>query len=240
MLSNYSGTKPMPVATQQPTSPKYLMYFAMAFITCYLTQQILLNRLISIGPGYVTGGAIIYFLSPIIIDVVAEVYGYQVARKILWGGLCSLLFMGLTVGVVLTLPAPTFWTRVTEGYNIALHSIIRTAVVSVFCVSIGQFVNAYLISKWKILVKGRYFWLRSLGASAIGDSTTIILGMLATFSGRIPMAQLTDTILPQIIIMLLFTAIGAVPAMFLAKVVAKAEGLNHYDVGVNFNPFRLQ
>jgi uncharacterized integral membrane protein (TIGR00697 family) len=220
---------------------KYLIYFVVAFISCYLTQQILLNRLVSIGGGgYVTGGAVIYFLSPLIMDVVAEVYGYKVARKVLWCGLFALLFMGLTVGLVLTLPAPGFWAATTAGYNIALHSVVRTAIVSVFCVSVGQFVNAYLISKWKILVRGRYFWLRSLGSSAIGDSITITLGILTTFFGRIPAHLLPETIIPQVIIMLIFTALGALPAMFLAKIVAKAEGLDNYDVGVNFNPFKIQ
>ena len=47
-------------------------------------------------------------------------------------------------------------------------------------------------------------------------------------------------VIPELIIMVIFSAVGAIPALILARVTAKAEGLNNYDVGVNFNPFILK
>ena len=80
---------------------KYLIYFTTAFMTFYLTQIVILNRLIRVGHFCITGGCIIYFLSPLLADVVAEVYGYNIAKKMLWCGLFGLLFMGIIVFICL-------------------------------------------------------------------------------------------------------------------------------------------
>ncbi|MSP53949.1 MAG: VUT family protein [Gammaproteobacteria bacterium] len=225
---------------QQRRHYKYLPYFITAFITCYLAQELLMNRLVTFGHGYITGGTFLYFMSPLILDVVAEVYGYKVARQILWCGLFSLVLFAVSIGICIHLPSPPFWVKIIDAYSTALDSIVRTSIVSIFTVFIGQSINAYLISKWRILTKGRYFWLRSLGSSVIGDSATVVLTILGTFGGRMPAGFFTANLAYELAIMVCFTAVCAVPASFLAKAVAKAEGLtNSYDIGVNFNPFKI-
>ena len=230
--------------TQTPKSHqpyKYLIYFVAAFISCYLVQQMLFNRLISIGDThfYITGGCFIYFTSPLIMDVVAEVYGYRVARKILWAGLFALLFMGVCIAICLHMPTPPFWKKTAEAYNIAIGPVVRISIISAIAVLIGEFLNAYLITKWRILTRGKYFWMRSVGSSVIGDAATLLVANIAAFGGRVPMVDLVRDILPQAVIMVVFSAIGAIPASYLARFVAKAENLNTFDVGVNFNPFKL-
>jgi uncharacterized integral membrane protein (TIGR00697 family) len=226
--------------SEQRRPYKYIIYFASAFIACYLTEDVLLNRFISFGHGYyVTGGTFIYFTSPLILDVVAEVYGYKVARQMLWSGLCAMLFMAISMEVVLKMPYPVFWTSMIDAYSTVLTSIVKVALVSVFSIFVGQLINAFLISKWKILTRGRYFWLRSVGSSVIGDSFTVISSVLLIFFGKISLDLLLYSIVPLWIAMVCFTALGAIPATFLAKFVARKEGLNHYDIGVNFNPFKL-
>lgn len=219
---------------------KYFIYFVAAFISCYLTQQILWNRLVSLGFGYyITGGTFVYFTSPLIIDVVSEVYGYRAARQLLWCGLFSLLFLALCVALCFTMPYPVFWTKVINAYNVSLGSMTRVAVAGAVAIFLGQLINAYLISKWKILTRGKYFWLRSLGSSIIGDSTTVLLSNTAILLGRAPTKLILANLIPELIIMLVFTALGAIPATFLAKKLAKAEGLSNDDLRVNFNPFKF-
>lgn len=221
-------------------SNKYLMYFVTAFLTCYLTQEILLNRLISIGAHYyITGGTFVYFASPLIIDVVTEVYGYKIARQLLWCGLVAPLFMALCFAIFTHPAYPAFWSNMIGAYNTVLDPVVRVAIVSSITIFIGQLVNVFLISKWRVLTRGKYFWLRCLGASVIGDSVTVVSSILLIFSGRIPLGILMDNIIPELVIMVVFTALGAIPAVFLAKIVAKKEGLNNYDTKVDFNPFKL-
>jgi uncharacterized integral membrane protein (TIGR00697 family) len=220
---------------------RYIVYFASAYITCLLTEEILLNRLISIGGSYyLTGGVFIYFTSPIILDVVAEVYGYKMARQMLWCGLFATLFMALSMGIIIRMPYPEFWSSMITAYSTVLDPIVRVVLVSVFSIFVGQLINAILISKWRILTKGKYFWLRSVGSSVIGDGFTASSSIILIFWGKISFSLLMYSLVPVLICMVCFTAVGAIPAMFLARIVAKKEGLNNYDIGVNFNPFKIR
>lgn len=215
------------------------MFFVAAFVACFLVQGVLLNRLISLGNYYITGGTFIYFVSPLISDVVAEVYGYRVARQMLWLGLFAIIFMTTCSSLVIRAPYPPFWKSNAEAYFISMHALIRATIAGIIAVLIGQFINIYLMSKWKILLRGRYFWLRSAGSSIIGDAVTVSISILLIFWGRVPTQLFTHLLIPELIIMVLFSSLGAVPALVIAKLTAKFEGINTYDVGVNFNPFKL-
>jgi len=158
----------------------------------------------------------------------------------LWCGLFATLFMALSMGAIIRMPYPIFWTPMITAYTTVLDPIVRVVLVSIFSIFTGQLINAFLISKWRILTRGKYFWLRSVGSSVIGDSFTATSSILLIFSGKIPLDLLVYSLLPVLRCMVCFTAIGAIPAMFLARVIAKKEGLNNYDIGVNFNPFKLK
>ena len=204
-----------------------------------MVQGVLLNRLIDIGGYYITGGTFIYFVSPLISDVVTEVYGYRVARQLLWLGLASVIFLTICTAVFIRLPYPPFWSKTASAYFIALHSLFRATVVGIIAVLLGQFVNIYLISRWKILLKGRYFWLRSVGSSIIGDSLTVVFSIFFIFLGRVPEKAFTLILFPELIIMVIFSIVGAFFALILVRLTMKGENISVYDLGVNFNPFKL-
>jgi hypothetical protein len=226
--------------TQQTHSHyKYLNIYVAVFISFYLTQAVLLNRLINIGGLYITGGTFIYFLSPLVLDVTAEVYGYKVARQMLWLGFGAIVFFSVVVGLGIIAPTPPFWQHTAAAYYTALHSLTRSTVAGLIASMLGQFVNIYLISKWKILLSGRHFWLRSVGSSLIGDALTVTLAILGIFSGRVPASALSSILIPELTVMIVFSILGAIPASLLVRLTSRSEGLNRFDVGVNFNPFRF-
>lgn len=224
--------------TKEHVNHRYLIYFVAAFISFYITQVVILNRLVEVGPYYLTGGCIIYFLSPLIVDVIAEVYGYNVAKNVLWCGMLSLLFIGTVVYIVLRLPIVPFWKPVINAYNTALGSLPRTAFIGSVTIFIGQLINAFLISKWRVLLRGKYFWLRSVGSSILGDVATLVLANIGIFAHRLGSINIFDLIIPQVVALIVCSSIGAIPASFLARYVALAEGINKDDVRFNFNPFK--
>lgn len=225
--------------TKERGQYKYLMIYVTAFVACYMTQAVLLNRLIDLGRFYITGGTFIYFASPLISDVVAEVYGYKTARQLMWLGLFAVIFLTACIAIVIRLPTPPFWADHAAAYFTALNSLLRSTVAGIVAILVGQFVNIYLLTKWKILLKGRYFWLRSVSASIIGDMLTVMLAISIIFSGRIPGQAFTSILFPELIIMVIFSALGGIPAAALAKFTAKAENLNLDDSKTNFNPFKF-
>lgn len=95
---------------------KYLNIYVAVFISFYLTQAVLPNRLINIGGLYITGGTFIYFLSPLVLDVTAEVYGYKVARQMLWLGFAAIVFFSVVVGFGIIASSPPFLRCTAEAY----------------------------------------------------------------------------------------------------------------------------
>ena len=223
-----------------PRQYKYLTALIVTFITCYLTSEVILNRLVSIGSGYITGGTFIYFLSPMVTDVVTEIYGYRIARQMVWYGVFSWLFLGVSVAICVNAPYPAFWASNALAYKVALSSLLHASVVSSGAVLLGQLTNAYLVSKWKILLKGKYFWIRSVTSSIIGDSVTVTLSILGIFGSRMSFNELALTLIPEILIMVTFSSLGAIPGVFLVRIIKKAENIDVYDVGINFNPFKIR
>jgi hypothetical protein len=173
-------------------------------------------------------------------DVVTEVYGYKVARQLLWQGLFAVIFFSTCIAIFIRTPYPPFWAHTAKAYTIALSSTTRGTIVGIFAILIGQFVNVYLLSKWKVIYKGKYFWLRSVGSSIIGDTISMVIAILGIFLGKIPAHAFISLLVPEFIVMTIFSAIGAVPALLLARATAKAENLNIYDRGIDFNPFKLR
>lgn len=225
----------------ESSQPKYFIFFVTAYITFSLTQEILLNRFVSIkiGSAYITGGALVCLSSLLIIDIVTEVYGYKLARKMAWCGFFAPIVMAGLITLCLHMPYPIFWKETIIAYQQALSSILKIALVSSPCLLAGQLINAYLISKWKILMRGKYFWLRSIGSSVIGDSISVILSLMLIYAGRAPFHLIWINAFTNISIGFIFTTIAATPSAYIAKLTTKVEGLSIYDTTIDFNPFKL-
>src|SRR5580693_4414524 len=71
---------------------KYLLIIVAIYISCFPLIQIGLHKPVTIGIFHFTAGAIIFPITFILTDITAEVYGYQVARQIVWAHLPATLF----------------------------------------------------------------------------------------------------------------------------------------------------
>src|SRR4029079_1592251 len=104
----------------------------------------------------------------------------------------------------------------------------------------GAFFNIYFLSKWKMLVKGKYFWLRSLGSSAIGESVyTLFVVSLLNF-GMVSFKGFINILCISYAFKLAFDTIAVIPASFLANFLKKTEGVDVYDFAQNFIPFKYK
>ena len=88
---------------------KAFTILSMIYITIILSADVLIYKISFIGSySFSVGSLIIPFLF-LISDVIAEVYGYQLTRKLIWSGiLCSIIF-SLTCYLLIQLPLPNAW-----------------------------------------------------------------------------------------------------------------------------------
>ena len=72
-----------------------LVVVAAVFVTALITSNIIAVKLVVIVGEVLPAAIILFPLSYIIGDVLTEVYGYSVARRVIWlGFLCNLMAVG--------------------------------------------------------------------------------------------------------------------------------------------------
>lgn len=217
---------------------KFLTPLSMLYMTLKLITVVLIYKIISIGPFSASASTLVMPLWFVMGDVIAEVYGYKVARQIIWLAIfCQFVFV-FVCSALISCESPLGWMH-QEAYLQVFGKLPRVALASFLAIVTGAFINAYAISKWKILLHGKYFWLRSLGASAIGELVFTIVAYVTEFLGVVPVSQLLQLMLISYVIKLILNPILVIPSFLLVNMLKRLENIDIYDFNINFNPFKM-
>lgn len=213
-----------------------LVIITAVFITCLITANIIAVKLISLGPFILPAAIFVFPLSYIFGDVLTEVYGYRVARRVIWLGFaCNLVFVAFAwVGQVL--PPASFWEG-QEAYASILGYAPRLLAASLGGYLAGEFANSYILARMKILTQGRWLWSRTIGSTVVGQGLDSTIFITLAFIG-------TPAFAPALILhhWLAKTAIEAVctPATYaLVNWLKQREAIDTYDYETSFNPFAI-
>lgn len=217
---------------------RWVLLLAMIYLVGWTATYPMIYKMIEIH-GILEPGAVFLFpLSYAMADIISEVYGYRVARQIVWFAVFSGFVFCLSIAIVSSLPAPLFWSR-QEGYNIVFSHILRAFLATTAASMIGNFINIYVISRWKVIMYGRYFWVRSLCSTAIGEATFSIIGGTLAYAGVVPWSKIVFLMMDGYLFKMLYALIAVWPAAMLVYILKRAEGVDIYDHGISYNPFRL-
>jgi uncharacterized integral membrane protein (TIGR00697 family) len=223
----------------EKTQYKYLIILVTLFVTTYLVTGMVQYRLVALGKSYFSFAILVYLLSYLISDMVTEVYGYRYGRHLVWCGIVAWLIAGLCITVAVHLEAPTFWSDYAKKYDFIMSPYLRYALSSVFVVLLGQFINIYMVSRFKVLMKGRLFWVRSITATLVGDGITISIAVFFIYYGKMALVNIGEIIALEIIINIIYVGVCVIPASFLVAFLKRAEGVDVYDTNIQFNPFKF-
>jgi uncharacterized integral membrane protein (TIGR00697 family) len=211
----------------------------MVYITLIVAANVLFYKIADFGVITLTVGSFITPFWFVITDIVAEVYGYQMTRKLIWSGLfCATLFMIICVTFI-HLPSPDYWPH-QSSYNQVLGKMPRILLGCIIGITLSMFANTYLLSKWKLLMRGKYFWLRSLGSSSVGQLTFTVITISFDLFGETPFEKIVHLISVSLSLKIFFSIFLAVPSTIVVNILKKIENVDIYDYNTNFNPFKLQ
>ncbi len=216
---------------------KYLTLLCMFYLTADLLSLVLTYKFIQFGSIFLSTEALVFPLTYTITDIIAEVYGYAEARRIIWlVFLCDFIF-ALSLYFLIQIPSPN--QHIQSVYHDAFSSLLRGTIAEVVGVLAGIFINIYAISKLKIFTRGKYFWLRSIGSSLIGEAILVIISMPILFSNVVSGSNLVKIIVFTYSYKIIFAITMALPATAIVMLLKRKENVDVYDHGVNFNPFEL-
>ncbi len=215
------------------------MLLGILFNVCLIAANLLETKVIQIGPIIATAGLIVFPISYIINDCIAEVWGFQKARLIIWSGfVMNFLFIALAY-LAITLPAAPFWEG-EESFNFVFGLAPRIAIASLIAFLIGSFLNAYVMSKMKVASRGKHFSLRAVTSTLIGGSADSILFFPIAFGGLIPADELLIMVGTQIVLKFMYEIVILPVTIRVVKYIKRIEGIDVYDKDISYNILKVK
>ena len=214
------------------------MFAGILFAICLLISNILATKIILIGPWAAPAGVLIFPIAYIINDVIVEVWGYQKARLIIWSGFAVNLLAAIFFTLAIIVPAAPFWQNQT-AFSTILGSTPRIIVASLLAYLTGSFLNAFVMSKVKVLMKGRDFSVRAILSTLVGEAADSFIFIIIAFAGNLPFNVLIGMIFTQATIKTIYEIVILPFTILVVNWVKKVEGVDTFDESISYNPFSI-
>jgi queuosine precursor transporter len=214
------------------------MFAGILFAICLLISNILATKIILIGSWAAPAGVLIFPIAYIINDVIVEVWGYQKARLIIWSGFAVNIMAVLFFTLALVVPAAPFWQN-QEAFATILGSTPRIIAASLLAYLTGSFLNAFVMSKVKILMKGKDFSVRAILSTLVGEAADSFIFIIIAFAGNLPLNVLIGMIFTQACIKTVYEIVILPFTILVVNWVKKVEGVDTFDESISYNPFSI-
>ena len=192
------------------------------------------------GNLFVVSAAIICFpISYIVSDVLTEVYGFRVARGVIWlGFVCNLLmvFFFWAGGLI-----PEAGSEYQGAYMTILGATRWILLGSFIAYIVGEFTNAAVMVVLKNKTQGRHLWVRTISSTVVGQGIDSVLFFAIAFgvSGLWPWPVVFGAMLFAWTAKTVYE-IAATPLTYLVvNWLKRTERMDIYDAPRSLNPFGI-
>ena len=165
------------------------------FTACLIVSNIIAGKTFDFFSFTLPCGVIIFPIIYIVNDVLAEVYGYEKARRVILLGFFMNLVAVICYNVTIWLPAPVFFEN-SEAFSIVLGSTARLLIASFIAYLVGSLVNAKLMTYLKKWDEEKLFF-RCIVSTLFGEGLDALLFITIGFFGTMPIAALLVMIVAQ-------------------------------------------
>lgn len=214
------------------------MACGLLFTTCLIVANIVEQKLISIGPIEATAGLLIFPVSYIINDIIAEVWGYRKARLIIWYGFLMNFLTVIIFRLSIVVPGSENFSH-QEAFQLVLGNTERISLASFVAFLIGSFLNAMVMSKMKLFQKGRNFSLRAVVSTLVGEGADSLVFFTIAFAGVIPNKDLMTLILTQTAMKTGYEILVLPLTNVIVRWVKRKEQEDVFDEGISYNPLKI-
>jgi hypothetical protein len=112
-------------------------------------------------------------------------------------------------------------------------------VASLMAYLTGSFLNAIVMSKVKVLMKGKNFSVRAILSTLVGETADSMIFILIAFAGNLPFNILIAMVFTQALLKTIYEILILPFTIVVVKWVKKVEGSDIYDTSVSYNPFLI-
>ena len=215
------------------------MLLGILFNVCLIAANLLETKVIQIGSLTVTAGLLVFPISYIINDCIAEVLGFKKARLIIWSGFAMNFFVVALGLIAVAIPAAPFWEG-EEHFDFVFGMAPRIVAASLMAFLVGSFLNAYVMSKMKVASRGRHFSARAILSTLAGETADSLIFFPVAFGGIIAWRELLIMMCIQIILKSMYEVIILPVTIRVVKAIKKIDGSDVYDTDISYNVLKVR
>lgn len=231
-------TTPPTSTPRPPYASPYFMVIVALYVTSLITANTVATKVLEIGPWVTDAGLITFPIAYIVGDVLTEVYGYASARRVIWlGFICNLIAVG-TFQLAGILPAESTWQN-QGAYDAIFGSTPRLLLASFCAYLVGEFANAFVLARMKVLTDGRWLWSRTIGSTIVGQGLDSVIFVLIAFGGVFPTGVLQDMVVTNWILKTAYETVMTPVTYLVVNKLKQAEGIDAYDRDTDFSPIAI-
>jgi len=225
----------------QPASFRYLDVVASFFVGILIVSNVASSaKIVDTGivlfniPLAFDGGTLLFPFVYILGDVLTEVYGFKIARRVIWTGFAAMALTTLVFFTLGVMPAEAYWeeTAGSGAYDVILGGMSYGGIVlaSLSAYLIGEFTNAAILSRLKVKMKGRKLWVRTIGSSLVGQFLdTSIFIFIASAAGVFPWEIFWSLVITNYILKCGIEALVTPFTYLTSNFLKQKEGIDVYD-----------
>ncbi|CDB11599.1 putative membrane protein [Bacteroides sp. CAG:633] len=214
------------------------MLLGILFNVCLIAANLLETKVIQVCGITVTAGLLVFPVSYIINDCIAEVWGFRKARLIIWSGFAMNFFVVMLGLAAVALPAAPFWEG-EEHFNFVFGMAPRIVVASLAAFLVGSFLNAYMMSKMKLASGGRHFSLRAILSTVVGETADSLIFFPVAFGGIIAWQELLLMMCIQIILKSMYEVVILPVTIRVVGLIKRIDGSDVYDEGISYKVWKI-
>jgi uncharacterized integral membrane protein (TIGR00697 family) len=212
------------------------LIMSMLFTVCLLTANLLGTKQIAMGHINVTGGLLIFPVSYIINDCVCEVWGYNRARLLIWLGFIMNFFFVAVCALCDAIPGAPYWDN-DAGFHAIFGLAPRIALASFLAFIAGSFINAYVMSRMKVMSQGKHFSLRAILSTIFGEGADSLIFFPLAFYGVIPTSELPLLMFWQVVLKTSYEIVVLPLTYRVVAWVKHYENEDVYDKDISYSIF---
>lgn len=215
------------------------MVLGIVFCVCLVAANLLETKVVQLGPIAVTAGLIVFPVSYIINDCIAEVWGFRKARLIIWMGFLMNFFVVALGQIAIAIPAAPFWEG-EEAFDFVFGMAPRIAAASLTAFLVGSFINAYVMSRMKVASQGRHFSARAIFSTVAGESADSLIFFPLAFGGLMPVNELMKMMVVQVVLKTAYEIVILPVTIRVVNYIKRVDESDVYDEHISYNVLKIK
>ena len=215
---------------------RYYDLLVHGFVIVLLISNLVAQKICAFGPFRLSGAQLLFPVTYIFGDVFTEVYGYAASRRAIWIGFFASALLSLMGLVAVALPPAPDWSD-QEAFRKVFGFVPRLVAASLVAYWAGEFANAFVLAKMKVLTRGRHLWSRTIGSTVAGQSVDTALVMILAFGGSLTPELIGNLIVSSYLGKVAYEAAATPLTYLVVNALKRREGIDVFDDQTVFNPF---